>query len=239
MSGINSMEIPLYSTCDCRDSTLSFVANVLSILTFAYILLAGTLYQIAALYRVKGSSDWAAVRTRAARLRDFAGPIERRDAISIEFFSRLDDLEREIAHKIPGDKTTGKWHLMWRQLKSTWDRAEIEEKLSGLAQMRKLKTDAKNSLLLVECKLTDAEQDSKTTEQVLDKARIQLEESKRLFLTQLRNEPKERRRRTLDAIKSESGERERAAWEEIEDVIRRLDVEDVQRRSMRSFVEGV
>jgi hypothetical protein len=51
--------------------------------------------------------------------------------------------------------------------------------------------------------------------------------------------PKERRRRTLDAIKSESGERERAAWEEIEDVIRRLDVEDVQRRSMRSFVEGV
>jgi hypothetical protein len=87
--------------------------------------------------------------------------------------------------------------------------------------------------------LTDAEQDSKATEQVLDKARIQLEESKRLFLTQLRNEPKERRRRTLDAIKSESGERERAAWEEIEDVIRRLDVEDVQRRSMRSFVEGV
>ncbi|RYO27603.1 hypothetical protein AA0111_g7251 [Alternaria arborescens] len=224
------MEIPLYSTCDCRDSTLSFVANVLSILTFAYILLAGTLYQIAALYRVKGSSDWAAVRTRAARLRDFAGPIERRDAISIEFFNRLDDLEREIAHKIPGDKTTGKWHLMWRQLKSTWDRAEIEEKLSGLAQMR---------LLLVECKLTDAEQDSKATEQALDKARIQLEESKRLFLTQLRNEPKERRRRTLNAIKSESGERERAAWEEIEDVIRRLDVEDVQRRSMRSFVEGV
>lgn len=102
-----------------------------------------------------------------------------------------------------------------------------------------MKTDAKNSLLLVECKLTDAEQDSKATEQVLDKARIQLEESKRLFLTQLRNEPKERRRRTLDAIKSESGERERAAWEEIEDVIRRLDVEDVQRRSMRTFVEGV
>jgi hypothetical protein len=56
---------------------------------------------------------------------------------------------------------------MWRQLKSAWDRAEIEE---------------------------------------------------RLFLTKLRNEPKERRRRALDAIKKEARE-----CEEMEDKIRRLD----------------
>jgi hypothetical protein len=43
----------------------------------------------------------------------------------------------------------------------------------------------------------------------------------------------------LDAIKGESGERERAAWEEIENVIKRLDAEDVERRGIRGFVEGV
>ncbi|KAI4637376.1 hypothetical protein J4E83_000192 [Alternaria metachromatica] len=224
------METPLYSTCDCRDSALSSTANVLSILTFAYILIAGTLYQVAALYRVKSDSDWAAVQAQATRLRDFAWSIERRDAISTEFFKRLDDLDKEIARKLPGNVATGKWHLVWRQARSTWDRAEIEEKLYSLAQMR---------LLFLESGLNDVEQDNKTTDQVLDKARTQLEESKRLFLTQLRSEPKERRRRTLDAIKSESGERGRAAWEEIEDVIKRLDAEDVERRGTRGFVEGV
>ena len=141
MSHINPMATPLYSTCDCRDSALSSTANVLSILTFAYILIAGTLYQVAALYRVKSDSDWAAVQAQATRLRDFAWSVERRDAISTEFFKRLDDLDKEIARKLPGNFATGKWHLVWRQARSTWDRAEIEEKLYSLAQMRYVLTE--------------------------------------------------------------------------------------------------
>jgi hypothetical protein len=136
MSHISPMETPIYNTYNCRDSALSSTANVLSILTFAYILVAGTLYHVAALYRVKGDSDWAAVQAQATRLRDFAWSIERRDAISTEFFKRLDDLDKEIARKLPGNVATGKWHLVWRQARSTWDRAEIEEKLYSLAQMR-------------------------------------------------------------------------------------------------------
>jgi hypothetical protein len=66
-SGIShkTIETPQYSSCDCGDSALSTTANILSILTFTYILVAGSLYQFALHQRTQCIRSWSEMRLQA------------------------------------------------------------------------------------------------------------------------------------------------------------------------------
>ncbi|KAJ8108613.1 hypothetical protein OPT61_g8053 [Boeremia exigua] len=116
-------------TCVCTssdgDSALSTTANVISILTFAYVLIIGGLYQVASYHRA--NYDYSGLRDRATKLRKEAEEIQA--------------LYRERAEKLPGAeawdmtseavktainlsqdlekaerRASSKWYLVWQEV---------------------------------------------------------------------------------------------------------------------------
>ena len=128
---------PCTCTCETTDSALSITANIISVITLAYVLLVSIGYRVAVHQRrnrqtVDLSKDIEELQLKLQRLtkdEDFlrfaAGFSTGRSSIE----QRLERLLREV-QKI--EDTSQGWHLIWQELRYSHRRERCMEELSRL-----------------------------------------------------------------------------------------------------------
>ena len=139
------MADPQSPACVCNSSysALSTTANVISIITFAYVLLLGILYQIALSQRSKDSTnslreDVTTLRQKCTDLKTAAQAVdayptpqfvpEFLDKINLE----LSSVERDLSCTFPPSASSEKWYVIWGQLKDVGRRAKLRRRVSAV-----------------------------------------------------------------------------------------------------------
>jgi hypothetical protein len=140
------MDTPRYTECNCGDSALSTIANILSILTFAYVLLVGSLYQYALHQRTQSTKSWTEMRMQAAQLQDaYSRLVQKETGLSFmqSQFAGLNTDVAKIINEIEHAETHGsKWHVVWRGMQERQTKLKLQDRLAlsqemlnGLRQM--------------------------------------------------------------------------------------------------------
>ena len=126
--------------CDSSDSTLSTTANVISIITFAYLLLLGLFYQLALSQRSKDSADnlredIKSLRQKYTELKTTAY-VAGADPTALfwpEFLDKVNVelllVERDLSRILPSSAMPKKWYVIWGQLKDVGRRARLRRRV--------------------------------------------------------------------------------------------------------------
>lgn len=136
---------PSCCICDPSDSALSTTANIISLITFVYVLLIGLLYQVALHQGSKGSIEGLRedVRDLRRRLNDLRAMYEFQQTDSanvqlnglvgiLEIVSQeLGSVERNINRTFPATAEANgeKWYVVWTQMNNARKRAVLQRKV--------------------------------------------------------------------------------------------------------------
>jgi biopolymer transport protein ExbB/TolQ len=133
------MNTPQTPSCNCGDSVLSTTANILSILTFAYIIVIGSLYQYALHQRTQSTKSWSEMRTQAAKLqKSYSRLLQKEGALSF-MGPHFEDLQKDLARMEQGtgekEREGTKWHVVWRGVQERQKKMRLQERLADFQEM--------------------------------------------------------------------------------------------------------
>ncbi|KAH7408810.1 hypothetical protein DE146DRAFT_647241 [Phaeosphaeria sp. MPI-PUGE-AT-0046c] len=137
-------------TCDASDSALSTAANIISLVTLAYVLLVGLLYQVALHQGSKGSTeglreDVRSLRQKHSNLRSMYN-FQQADCSNVPLGVQmnmldlldtdLDSVERQMNRTFTfaadGSEIGEKWYVVWTQMSNAGRRAFLQRRVRAL-----------------------------------------------------------------------------------------------------------
>lgn len=128
--------------CETTDSALSITANVISIVTLAYVLLLGVLYQVALKQRSKDSTgglreDVKHLRQKLTDIKSMISPNhDKPNPIFAQLLEKasvdLISVERELSRTFSTAANSDKWYVVWGQLKHMRKRAALRRDVSAV-----------------------------------------------------------------------------------------------------------
>lgn len=124
--------LPCVCKCESTDSPLSIFGNAISIATFVYVVLVGTLYQFAVTRQSRNSVEELRQRAQLLRVQIDSLPITAGDPWSqlhqsaIHSLSKVDHCLSNVRVNKEG---SAKWLVLWRRMRTTRERASIARAL--------------------------------------------------------------------------------------------------------------